>query len=102
MSPLPSSRPHRAHVPAALSLVAASLLGGALAAQPTGASAAARGVDPRWQAFAGCWSPATDAAAGEPLPAGAPARCIVPAGGNAADLVSIAEGRVVARERVDA
>jgi hypothetical protein len=81
-------------------VAAALVAGGAQAQQPAAASPGA--LDVRWQAFTGCWVPAVDAAAGEPLPAGDPVRCVVPVGASAVDVVSIADGRVTARERLDA
>ena len=66
---------------------------------PRLASAQAPTSDPRWTAWVGCWGAGPMDALG-----GALARpvCVVPAGGSAVDIVSIADGRVAARERIDA
>ncbi len=56
--------------------------------------AAAEPADPRWQPWVGCWMPA--AAVGGPL------LCVAPAGPAAVDVVSVADGQVARRERIEA
>jgi hypothetical protein len=59
--------------------------------------------DARWQAWIGCWEPATPAAleAGEPAPA--TVVCVHPAAtGDAVTVATVVDGRVVARERLEA
>jgi hypothetical protein len=55
-------------------------------------------VDPRWQAWLGCWSASQNSLTA------APSRvCVVPAAGTSAvDLVTLASGRVTAREHIQA
>jgi hypothetical protein len=70
-------------------------------------SAQAPDADPRWQAWLGCWQPVdTPAAAAAAAPSASAAGqlvCVTPAaGGSAVDVVSVADGKVTARERVDA
>src|SRR5688500_13568103 len=57
---------------------------------------------PGWQAFVGCWEPV--AIPGAPADTTAPDLvCVVPVEGtSAADMVTVMNGRIVARERVDA
>ena len=69
-------------------LLAAAALGIALPAR-----AQHTAVDSRWLAFLGCW---------EPVESAKSAVCVVPAGTSAVDLVKIAKGEVVSRERIDA
>jgi hypothetical protein len=61
----------------------------AVLAVPTTAQTAAT----RWTALLGCWE-ATPAATGEPM------LCILPLGGDAVQMVAIANGQVVTREQV--
>jgi hypothetical protein len=98
LSQLVHSAPARA-VPAALLLAAAAR---GAAAQTAGAAGAS--PDARWSAWYGCWSPALDSAslAGGSLAGRAPTTCVTPAGGSAVDVTTVAGGKVVSRERVDA
>ena len=58
---------------------------------------------PGWQAFVGCWEPIPAPDAAIPDTSRAHLVCIVPVEGSAAvDMVTIADGKVVERERVDA
>ena len=69
-------------------------------------------ADPRWQGWIGCWRPAPiPATAGDSaaslgilsLDANAPLLCVVPAeGASAVEMVTVADGKVVARETIDA
>ncbi len=73
----------------------ALLLAGAAVAQAQGT-----GVDPRWRAWVGCWSPVS---AEGTTPAGDPLTCVVPASGAAGvELLTVADGKVAARDRLDA
>jgi hypothetical protein len=82
----------------------------ALAAVTAGAARAQDGApDARWQAWYGCWSAAPDTAVdgpgaalvGPPAGAGAVA-CVTPAGAAGVEVTSVAGGRVVGRDRLDA
>ena len=78
------------------------LAGSAVGAQTTGAAGAAGAVDdPRWRAFLGCWSPLSPDGV---VPAGSALTCVVPAGAGASGVerLTVADGRVTARERLDA
>lgn len=72
-------------------LAAAALLLGATAA---GAQESAA-TDGRWMALVGCWAPAEQAG-------GPAAVCVLPAGGSAVELLTVAGGQVRERERIDA
>src|SRR5262245_10334750 len=56
-------------------------------------------TDVRWNAWIGCWAsgPMDAFAASLSRPV-----CVIPAGGSAVDILSLADGRVVSRERIDA
>ncbi|OYV72235.1 MAG: hypothetical protein B7Z72_05205, partial [Gemmatimonadetes bacterium 21-71-4] len=55
-------------------------------------------ADARWDAWLGCWQPA-----GAPSGAKTPLMCVVPASGHSAvDLLTVAGGKVTAREHIDA
>ena len=72
-----------------------ALLAGTAEAQTPRSSLA----DARWRAFAGCWAPGSDSAT--PLAENAPVVCVAPdATGASAEMVAMADGKVVARERV--
>jgi hypothetical protein len=94
-----SSRPAtRRLLSAALALAAAPA---GLAAQATPASS---GTGAGWTAWYGCWAAALDAD-DAPAPTGAAANrrvCVLPAAGEAVELRSIEDGRVVRRDTVDA
>ncbi len=58
---------------------------------------------PGWQAFVGCWEPIPDPDAAIPDTSRAHLVCIVPVEGTAAvDMVTVVDGKVVERERVNA
>jgi len=60
-------------------------------------------TDPRWQAWLGCWQPATNATRRASTPAQALLVCVVPAAGSAGvDVVTVADTQVVSRERIEA
>jgi len=87
-----------------VTIAASGLVSTVVAAQsPLGsASSSARqsGEDPRWLPWLGCWQTDTTGAQGI---ADARVTCVIPAPGvSAVDMVSIAGGRVVGRERFDA
>ncbi|MGZ8378157.1 MAG: hypothetical protein ACXW0Z_13100 [Gemmatirosa sp.] len=71
----------------------ALLLSGAAAAEAQNA-----GTDTRWRAWVGCWSPVDADGA---VSAGAAVTCVVPAGPGV-ELLTIADGKVAARDRLDA
>src|SRR2546425_2937646 len=74
-------------------LVGALLLIGATTARAQDAPA-----DPRWQAWLGCWEP-TDA----PPEAATQLVCVIPAAGTSAvEILTGLDGRIVAREHVQA
>jgi hypothetical protein len=80
-------------------LVTAMVLGGAGVASAMPETPLA----PGWQAFAGCWEVVEAPGTMVPDSARAPLVCIVPVEGTAAvEMVSVLDGRVVDRERVDA
>src|SRR2546423_4561955 len=66
-------------------LIIAGLLGTSAAAQSP------NNVDSRWLAFLGCW---------EPMESAKTQLCILPAGANAVDLVTIQKGQILNRERI--
>ncbi len=58
---------------------------------------------PGWQALLGCWEPVATARDAAPDSTRAHLVCIVPVNGTTAvDMVTVVDGKVVARERVDA
>ena len=84
------------HCVAALGILA--IASSALPAQQTSAAAG-----PKWQGWIGCW---TAAPAGEsafaPAPASGPVVCITPSLGDAVDVTTLNEGKVVSTQRIDA
>src|SRR5688500_7442524 len=81
-------------------LIASLTLG--VAATAAAMPAANESVAPGWQAFIGCWEPVTLPGAA-PDTAGPHLVCVVPVEGtSAADMITVADGRIIARERVDA
>ena len=54
--------------------------------------------DGRWEAWIGCWAPE----GGTPRDAAVRAVCVIPAGTQAVELVTVADGKVASRERIDA
>jgi hypothetical protein len=94
-------RPFRPALPAALLLAAA-------AAPAAAQDVAARSADdPRWQAWYGCWTAASDSAdrtdsAGTAAGGKAPVTCVTPAGGAVVEVTTVAGGRVIGRDLVDA
>ena len=73
----------------------AALLTAALLLAPTAAPAQqAPAARVGWQALAGCWEPVAG-----PDPA---AVCVLPLGGSVVEMVTVADGRVASRERLDA
>jgi len=93
-----------------------ALAGGVLVAAgalalPGAASAQSVRADARWQGWLGCWQPVTATSADSytawmeqrARDAGAPTLCIVPStSATEVDFVTIADGKVAARETVDA
>ncbi|MDF1503325.1 hypothetical protein [Roseisolibacter sp. H3M3-2] len=76
------------------------LLGAALLlVGPAAAAGAQGGTDPRWNAFLGCWTPVDASGA---VATGAPLVCVVPASGGAVEVLTIADGAVAARDRLEA
>ena len=64
------------------------------------AQAQTRQVDPRWQPWIGCWETDDEA---RPVSAGAVVTCVIPATGTSAvEILTVVDGRVASRERVDA
>ena len=62
----------------------------------------AAGTEARWQPFVGCWSPTVGQATTVADAATPQILCVVPVdGGAAAELATIADGRVVERERIE-
>jgi hypothetical protein len=60
-------------------------------------------IAPGWQAFVGCWEPVAAPDAVVPDTAQAHLVCIVPVDGTTAvDMVTVVDGKVIQRERVDA
>jgi hypothetical protein len=62
------------------------------------AAAQAPAADARWQAWLGCWQPVGEAAVGE----AAPLVCVVPSAGSTVEMLTVADGRVAERQRLDA
>jgi uncharacterized membrane protein YgcG len=59
-------------------------------------------IDPRWQAWIGCWAPAPDAS-GRTEIGGASRVCVVPSQpASAVEIVTVANGTVLDRARIDA
>jgi hypothetical protein len=77
-------------------LAAGAILAGSLLGAGT-ASAQGQTTDARWQPWLGCWAPAS--AIGTTQTSSV---CVIPAGGTAVDLVTIADGKVTDREHIDA
>jgi hypothetical protein len=72
----------------------------AIGASSLGAQGTA--VDPRWQAWIGCWAPAPDAS-GRAEIGGASRVCVVPSQtATAVEIVTVANGSVLDRTRIDA
>ena len=60
-------------------------------------------VDPRWEAWLGCWQPMSGPAKVAGDTTSAPLVCVIPAVGSAGvDVATIADGKVVTRERIEA
>jgi hypothetical protein len=88
-------------------IAAGALAAGLLSLLPLASVAAQAGnPDPRWQAWLGCWQPAPAAsvpAVGGPAPGLGEVVCVTSAAGTSAvDVVTVADGKIVARERVEA
>jgi len=84
--------------------VASALLGGALVLAAA-SRAAAQDAEPdvRWQGWLGCWEPVGVQAMGASGQAGTQLVCVIPAAGaSAVDVATVTDGKIVARERVDA
>jgi len=74
------------------------LAASALVATTSGAQASA---GPRWQAWLGCWAPTP--AGGQIGVASGPTVCITPtADANVVEIVSVADGKILSRDRLDA
>ena len=79
-------------------MVAAFFAGGLLLVPTARASAQATIADGGWNAYLGCWEPA-----GAPSGVKASLLCVVPAqGASAVDLVTVTDGKEVAREHINA
>src|SRR5688572_27934834 len=77
----------------------AALVSGAAAA----ASATTPPLAPGWQALLGCWEPVATARDAAPDSTRAHLVCVVPVDGSSAvDMLTVVNGAVAARERVDA
>ena len=60
-------------------------------------------VDPRWEAWLGCWQPMSGPAKVAGDTTSAPLVCVIPAAGSVGvDVATIAGGKVMARERIEA
>lgn len=77
-------------------LAAGAILAGSLLGAGT-ASAQGQTTDARWQPWLGCWAPASTVGTTQTSSV-----CVIPANGTAVDLVTIADGKVTDRERIDA
>src|SRR6478736_5741874 len=73
----------------------------AIVSSPLAAQQASAG--PKWQGWIGCWSasPAGESAFA-PAPAGGPVVCITPSLGEAVDVTTLNDGKVVSAQRIDA
>ena len=84
-------------------LATAALLAGLIAGTAASASAATRSLAPGWQALVGCWEPTATVRDAAPDSTRGHLVCIVPVdGASAVDMVTVVDGKVVERERVDA
>jgi len=85
--------------------VTSVLLGGALLLAPA-SPAFAQGTEPdaRWQGWLGCWEPVGAPPMGASGAAGTQLVCVIPVAGasSAVDVATVTDGKIVARERVDA
>ncbi len=89
---------NRMDVSRRIAVVAAVFAGGLLLVPTVRASAQATNADGRWNAYLGCWEPA-----GAPSGVKASLLCVVPAQGTSAvDLVTVTDGKEVAREHIEA
>lgn len=89
---------NRAYVFGRAAVGSLALLGAfaVMMAVPSPAAAQSVRVDGRWDAWLGCWQPA-----GAPSSAKTPLLCVVPASGTSAvDLLTVADGKVTAREHI--
>ncbi len=77
---------------------------GLLLTLTSAAHAASPTTAPTWQALVGCWEPVVDATTAVPDSARGHILCIVPVSGSttAVDMITVSDGRIVERERVDA
>lgn len=99
----------RFDIPVRSATIAAAGLLVAFAATVHPLSAQSSAMDPRWQGWLGCWRPAaapladeTDSLGTPPVDMYAPLLCVVPSGESSIDMVTVAEGKIVARETIDA
>lgn len=84
-------------------LTRATLVAALVAGTAATASAATSTIVPSWQALLGCWEPVATARDSVPDSARSHLVCVVPVdGGSAVDMVTVVDGKVVERERVDA
>src|SRR5687767_202163 len=84
-------------------LTTATLLVTVAAGTARSASAETPALAPGWQALLGCWEPVATARDAAPDSSRAHMVCVVPVDGSSAvDMLTVANGAVIARERVDA
>ncbi len=84
-------------------LTRATLVVALVAGTAASASAATPPLVPTWQALFGCWEPVATARDSVPDSTRSHLVCVVPVdGGSAVDMVTVVDGKVVERERVDA
>lgn len=99
----------RFDIPARPAMITVAGLLVALAASVSSLPAQSSAVDPRWQGWLGCWRPAAAPLPGETDSLGtplvdvyAPLLCVVPSGESSVDMITVADGKVLARETIDA
>ena len=81
----------------------ATLVAALIAGTAASASAETPALAPGWQALIGCWEPIATARDAAPDSTRAHLVCVVPVDGSSAvDMLTVVNGAVVARERVDA
>ena len=84
-------------------LTRATLVAALVAGAAAPASAVTSAIVPSWKALLGCWEPVATARDSVPDSTRSHLVCVVPVdGGSAVDMVTVVDGKVVERERVDA